>query len=108
MNHKPMKSMREIKFRAWDKKEKRWCHQTEVCIEAGGTYWHWCNKETENKLLNCPGIELSQFTGFKNRNRKEIYEKNILKNDSDREKPVIIEAVEWDNHLTNFYFWILQ
>ena len=52
--------------------------------------------------------ELLQFTGFKNRNRKEIYEKNILKNDSDKKKPIIIKAVEWDNHLAGFYFFILQ
>ena len=55
--------MREIKFRAWDKVNKKWIKHFNV------------------DLLNVPQmqfVELMQYTGLKDKNGKEIYEGDII------------------------------
>jgi len=51
---------REIKFRVWDNK------------------WHHWVGEFEAKSLNNPEYSITQFTGLKDKNGKEIFEGDIL------------------------------
>lgn len=68
--------MRELKFRAWDKKRKRMFAVTtinasgavSVFIDDAGLY-----------LLPAEQIELMQYTGLKDKNGKEIYEGDIVR-----------------------------
>ncbi len=98
--------MREIKFRAWDKKNKRMAEVYTLglsgieysTINSGGELLSGCGKND---------IELMQFTGILDKNGVKIYEGDLIIHNTKIKgiKPVFTKkpvVVEWNQEKAQF------
>lgn len=86
---------REIKFRVWDKTEKRMIDVFGIELDSNrvtfdGTDYYLIGKE----------VELMQYTGLKDKNGKEIYEGDIVDHAPHMDRKefglTYCEVVKWD------------
>lgn len=102
--------MREIKFRAFVKKDKCICKvlAVELNRELDGTLQVEYPDGTKITLILC-SVELMQYTGIKDKNGKEIYEGDIVQwIDSDgkiRKDNVFFENGAFRICNSNFEIW---
>lgn len=94
--------MREIKFRAWSKEKNIMHYDAE---QAYNGHFQMNDIQCFGELISSPDYDLMQFTGLKDKNKRRIYEGDILRSSNNGAVNFAIGVVTYGKYIghTGFY-----
>ena len=96
---------RELKFRAWDKKDGEMLEVHELYFVENSNKFGKGILDEHNDFHPLNEIDLMQFTGLLDKNGKEIYESGVLKIYYEGNQRSYLKKVKWLNDPINKGRW---
>jgi uncharacterized phage protein (TIGR01671 family) len=94
---------RTFDFRIWDKKRKQMLYAKDLCYWDFAKGWEATRKDNRI-VLNETNAVLMQFTGYRDKRKKKIYEMDICQRRYNEYYPVVTSRVEWDWQCSQFVY----